>query len=80
MKNDKASFTTDAYAGALAKNDEMNKNGKVAKEKIAGTEPEKKGTFTTDAFEAALKLNEDRNKKDMPPNAALCHPAATQNS
>lgn len=68
MTNNKKNtgYITDAFLGALQKNEEMN-NG------IKRKEPEKKeeapapegvnGAYITDAFLEALKINEELNKK-----------------
>jgi hypothetical protein len=64
-QNKNTGFTTDAFAGALRKNEEMNKNGKV---KTEDPKPgEKTKAFTTDAFLEALKKNDEMNKEDVAP-------------
>jgi len=59
---------TDAFIGALQKNDEMNRTGKVKKDGHVATPAAngKNPTFTTDAFKDALKVNEEMNKRDLP--------------
>ncbi len=67
-------FKTDAFSGALKKNEEMNKNGKVENdEPLPGNE--ENVIFTTDAFKEALKINEETNKKDSIPKADTDSPA-----
>ena len=62
-KNNKGGFKTDAFIGALKKNDEMNKEGKVKTDEPEPTGKGKKGRFVTDAFSEALKANDEMNKK-----------------
>ena len=66
----KTGFITDAFIGALEKNDEMKKEVKVkkGKKKTPVSDDEKKG-FTTDAFSEGLKINEEMNKKQCLQNA-----------
>ena len=69
MTNDSNNgFKTDAFEGALKKNEEMNNDEKV--ENDAHSAPAEKedagkgkGEFITDAFLEALKINEEMNKK-----------------
>ncbi len=58
----KTGFITDAFIGALEKNDEVNK-GIVKEKESAPAGNEAKEGFTTDAFCEALKINEEVNKK-----------------
>ena len=61
--NNKTGFITDAFIGALEKNDEMNKGDKKKEEEPTPVSNEEKENFTTDAFCEALKINEEMNKK-----------------
>jgi hypothetical protein len=59
----KSGFITDAFVGALKKNDETNKEDTSPNKEPAPDSNKKNDTFITDAFREALKINEERNKK-----------------
>ena len=61
--NSKTGFVTNAFAGALAENDEMNKDVKGKRKKRTPVSKGENESFTTDAFREALKINEEMNKK-----------------
>jgi hypothetical protein len=60
----KNKFITDAFLGALQKNEEMNGDLVVRTDESKPTGDTITGVFTTDAFVEALKINEERNKSD----------------
>ena len=63
--SNKKKFVTEAFLGALEKNDEMNKGGKVKKGRLTPIlVKDKKDAFPTDAFREALKINKEMNKSD----------------
>ncbi len=59
----KTGFITDAFIGALEKNDEMKNDNKTKEKEETPVSNEEKESFTTDAFCEALKINEETNKR-----------------
>jgi len=61
--NKKNGFKTDAFTGALKKNEEMNKEDKASTSESSSED--KKSIFPINTFNEALKINEEMNEKGI---------------